>query len=136
MINSLSDLELTPQDDLDTIESKIKEKLGINFSFLKESLSTFVKDNAPSLAKDTLNIIPYGDYGNLLENFEEISNFLQKEACKIDNWQISYITPSDLYPELIQFVFDNSSIDEGDNFQGYVFVSKQGKVKHVFAQFS
>ena len=136
MINNISDLNLSKEDEMPVIESKIKEKLGIELLTMKETLSAFVKDNAEQLTKELINIIPYGDYGNLLEDHADMANFLKEESSKIENWELFYLVPSDLHPELIQFVFNNSSVDEGDNLQGHVFVNKSGKIKHVFAQFA
>ena len=136
MINSISDLNLNKDDEMSIVESKIKEKLGIDVLTMKETLSTFAKDHAEQLTKDLVNIIPYGDYANLLEDNTNMANFIKEESSKLENWELFYLAPSDLHPELIEFVFNNLSVDEGDNFQGYVFVNKSGKIKHAFAQFS
>lgn len=100
MINNISDLNLDPKDEMSTIEQKIKEKLDINLSTMKDALSNFVKTKSNDLAQDFINIIPYGDYSKLLEDTGAISQFLQEEACKIENWSLSYIAPSDVNPDL------------------------------------
>ena len=115
MINDISDLELNEEDSMEVLESKIK-------------------DNLSEVSGDFVNIIPYGDYGKLLEDKDEMCNFLLDEASKLENWKLYYLMPSDANPELIQFVFKNGSVDEGDVFEGHVFVSKSGKIRHAFTQ--
>lgn len=136
MINNISDLELKNEDTLDHLDAKLKDKLGIDISTMVSLLSTFVIDKAPELAGDFINIIPYGEYDKMIEESADITKFLAEEASKPDNWSLYAITPSNVNSELIQFIFNNSSIDEGDLFQGHVFVNKSGKVRHVFTQVS
>lgn len=134
MINDIADLNLSQEDSLEVISSKLKEKLEIDLDTITQALSSFVRDNSNELANDFVNIIPYGDYGNILEDNEFMSNFLKEEASKIDNWTLYSISQSDVNPELIQFIFSNKSVDDGDVFEGHVFLSKHGKIKHVFTQ--
>lgn len=136
MINDISDLELNEEDSMEVLESKIKDKLGVDFDSMKNALSKFIKDNLDEVSEDFVNIIPYGDYGKLLEDKEEKCSFLLDEASKLENWKLYYLMPSDANPELIQFVFKNGSVDEGDVFEGHVFVSKSGKIRHAFTQVS
>lgn len=134
MINDILDLELNEEDSMEILESKIKDKLGVDFDSMKNALSKFIKDNLKELSEDFINIVPYGDYGKMLEEKEEICNFLLDEVSKLENWKLYYLTPSDANPDLIQFVFKNGSVDEGDTFEGHVFVSKSGKIRHAFTQ--
>ena len=134
MINDISDLDLKEEDSIQVLEDKIKSKLGLSLPDMVSSLNKFIKDNLLEVCDDFVNIIPYGDYGNLIEDKESMAAFLVEEASKTDNWKLFYIVPSDSNPELIQFVFNNLSVDEGDVFQGHVFVSKSGKIRHSFTQ--
>lgn len=128
------DLNISSEDTTSEVEAKIKEKLGVEFSAMKEALSTFVKEKAEELSLEFNNIAPYGDYGELLEDNEKMVNFLKEEASLTKNWEISHFMQSDVDPSLLQFIFNNSSVDDGNSFQGHVFVSKNGKIKHAFVR--
>lgn len=128
------DLNISSEDTTSEVEAKIKEKLGLEFSAMKEALSTFVKEKAEELSLEFNNIAPYGDYGELLEDNEKMVNFLKEEASLTKNWEISHFMQSDVDPSLLQFIFNNSSVDDGNSFQGHVFVSKNGKIKHAFVR--
>ena len=128
------DLNISSEDTTSEVEAKIKEKLGLEFSAMKEALSTFVKEKAEELSLEFNNIAPYGDYGELLEDNEKMVNFLKEEASLTKNWEISHFMQSDVDPSLLQFIFNNSSVDDGNSFQGHDFVSKNGKIKHAFVR--
>jgi hypothetical protein len=134
MFENFKDLNISSDDSINEVEGKIKEKLGIDFSTMKEALSSFVKEKAEELSLEFNNIAPYGDYGELLEDNEKMANFLKQEASLMKNWEISYFMQSDVNPSLLQFIFNNCSVDEGNSFQGHVFVSKSGKIRHAFAK--
>jgi len=134
MIEKFEDLGLETTDDLDKIDVKIKEKLGISFTDMTNALSEYVISHAEELARDFVNIAPFGDYSKLLEDNDSMREFLKNEAHKPEHWLISSISPSDLKKDLISFNFINKSVDDGDIFQGFVYVSFGGKIKHAFAQ--
>lgn len=133
MINDISELNLEQTDDLEAINLKVKEKLGVEISTMIDKLSEYVKEKAEVLSNKFINIIAYGDYSRILESQSDIINFLKDEASKPENWKMIYVAPYE-DTDLIQFAFDNSSIDDGDVFQGFVFLSKSGKIRHFFAQ--
>ncbi len=134
MIKDIADLNFESSDTEEIVSSKIKEKLNIDIPAMKDCLSNFVIDNSDQLSNDFVNIIPYGDYSKFLEDADKISKFLKDEASKIENWKLIYITPSDINQDLIEFVFNNKSIDDGDIFQGHIFLNKSGKIKHAFTK--
>ena len=136
MIEKFEDLELT--DDIDTTEKvdiKLQEKLGLSVASLQDILSKWLLDNAETLTLDFANIAPLGNYENLLEDNDGMANFLKSEAHKPEHWILHAVrmSPNDKH-NLIVFDFVNKAVDDGDVLKGLVFVSLQGKVKHVFAQ--
>jgi dsDNA-binding SOS-regulon protein len=134
MINSIEELNLQPNDTIEVIDAKVKEKLNIFINDLKESLSNYLKYNSEKVCQEVANIAPNGDYSKLLETPEQMSSFLQQEASKPENWELHSILDCETNTSLIQFVFYNLSIDDGDVCRGNVFVSKSGKIRHAFAQ--
>lgn len=140
MINSIEDLDLKEiynEEDvkvfMQKLNDKIKEKLEISLEDIKLSLKESVQNNAEEICLDLPNIVPYGDYKNLLENNDDMATFLKEEAAKDENW-ILYSIEEDPKTNLLKFSFYNKSIDDGDSFAGFVFVSKSGKIRHAFAQ--
>ena len=119
---------------LDQIESCIKEKLDVTFDMLKQSLSEYVVAHAEELTHEFVNIAPFGDYAKLLEDNDGMAEFLKTEAHKPEHWRLLGITPSDYKKNLISFQFSNKSVDDGDVFDGFVYVSFEGKIRHAFAQ--
>lgn len=133
MIKDFTDLELGEEDIEETISAKLKEKMGISLDDIKLQLSEAVKENANTIVEDMVNIVPNGDYGNILFEKNDMVNFLRAEAYKPENWLLTSICPEDT-KSLIDFVFYCKSVDDGDTFCGHVLVSKSGKIRHAFAQ--
>lgn len=134
MIEKFEDLELSKGKSIEEIEQLIQEKLGISALEMKQELSKYVVDNAVSLTNEFINIAPLGDYGELIEDSDKITQFLKTEAHKVEHWDLKSIRVSASKESLLSFEFDNKSVDDGDCFNGYVFVSLDGKIKHAFAQ--
>ena len=67
-----------------------------------------------------------------------MTGFLKTEAHKPENWEAYGFDTRDMLTEkaLISFVFWNNAVDDGRTLEGTVFVSKYGKIKHVFPQYS
>lgn len=116
------------------IDSILQEKLGVSIELLKKQLSDYTVAHAEELTHDFVSVAPYGDYSKLLEDNDSMAEFFKTEAHKIENWRLVGITPSDVKKDLITFNFSNKSVDDGDNFEGFVYVSFQGKIRHAFAQ--
>lgn len=134
MVESFKDLlpeDVKTPEDIDKI---LQEKLGIGLSEMSKALSDSVLERIEELADDTMNIAPYGDYSKLIEEREGIVKFLQEEASKPENWEIQFIEAKKEKDQLIEFVFFNKSVDDGDILKGFVFVGLSGKIRHAFAQ--
>lgn len=134
MIEKFEDLGLEPHNLLEEVEPKIQEKLGLTIQEMKEAISASVIENADELATEFVNIAPLGDYSKLLEDNEEMAEFLKTEAHKAEHWHLSGIRVLDEKKKILTFYFDNDSVDDGDLFKGFAYVSFEGKIKHAFAQ--
>ncbi|WP_143507984.1 hypothetical protein [Ectopseudomonas mendocina] len=119
---------------MEAVEQKLQEKLGLSVQEMREALSKYTVDNAERLTHEFVNMAPLGDYSKLLEDNDSMAEFLKTEAHKPEHWQLFGVRVSDVNSGLLSFNFSNDSIDDGDVFNGFVFVSMQGKIKHAFAQ--
>jgi hypothetical protein len=127
--------DLSKEDyDEANVAAKIQVKLGTSLDQMREALSKSVIDRAEELTLDFVNIAPMGDYEKLLENNDDMADFLKTEAHKLEHWRLFKIFESDVNKDLLSFVFQNVAIDDGENFEGFVFVTKSGKIKHAFAR--
>lgn len=129
------DLGFVKEDTAETIDEKLKEKLGITLADIKVPLSNYLKDKAEELTHQFPNIVPYGDYDKMLEDNDSMADFLRNEASKPENWKISWIEPVKGKLNLIQFGFECTAIDDGETFKGHVFIGMNGSIKHAFAQY-
>jgi hypothetical protein len=134
MVDSLQDLKLEDSDTLEEIYKKIQDGLGISVYDMRAALSKYVVDKAEELAKDFVNIIPFGDYDRIIEDYKPIVAFLRDHASKEDNWELYSATLCETNNTLISFYFKNLSVDDGEALSGFVYVSFSGKIKHTFAQ--
>jgi len=138
------DLKMEDMDNLDKegirqlVWGKMRTKLGITNEVMQEALSNSLIARAEEITLDIPNIAPYGDYDKLIENNDEITEFLKTEAHKPNNWESYGFSCKDMLTDkaLVLFHFWNTSVDQGDTLEGTVFVSKYGKIKHVFPQYS
>ena len=131
MIEEFKDLELEEKDKEEDIDRKVQEKLGISLAEIRKALSVSVQERAEEIVGGMINLAPHGDYDKLTEDKAEMAKFLRTEAHELEHWKLNYM---DMKSDgLLHFAFLNSAIDEGDNFTGSVFVSKNGKIRHAFA---
>ena len=134
MIESIKDLEL---DDLDPknddfkskLDEKLKEKLNISVKEMQDVLSTSLISSSADIAGELNNIIAYNDYDKIIEDENDMVEFLKNEASKPENFWLYGIQEDN---GLLKFHFINMAVDEGDVVNGFVFVSKGGKIKHYF----
>jgi len=130
MIESFKDLDLTKEDEAEDIERKVKEKLGLSFNQMHESLANYINDNVDIVVADMINVAPYGDYGELIEDIGGMVDFLKLEVIKPENWKLEGI--KSMNEQALQFRFSSDAVDDGDTFKGFVVVSFTGKIQHAF----
>lgn len=133
MLDDISDLfnKECKEEDLNKL---LKEKLGIGFEECAQALCKSLKERASEIVEDLPSLAPYGDYSKMTETPEEIIRFLQDEASKVENWKISFIEMKKKNDQLIEFIFDNIAVDDGDVLKGFVFVGLSGNIRHSFCQ--
>jgi len=127
------ELDLKDEDKREDVINKITAKLNLSHETLCEGISAFVKDHAEEFTLEMLNIAPYGEYESLIEDEDNMAEFLKKEAVKLDNWKLVMIEPVSMDTSLIKFMYHNVAVDEGEVLRGFAIVSLSGKVRHAFA---
>ncbi len=133
MIEDIKDFDIQQKDPVEVWDQKIKEKIGISIKDLQQALSAAVIDKAEALTHEFVNIAPLGNYENLLEDNDSMAEFLKIEASKPEHWLLRTIQFNATNSSLIEFSFVCNAVDN-DDFVGFVFVSKAGKIRHAFAQ--
>lgn len=137
MIESFKELaflyseEKTKPEDID---NALREKLGIGFAECGQALSESLKTRAEEVAQDLPSLAPHGDYSKMTEDPAVIATFLRDEAAKSENWNIDFIQIKKDNSQLMEMVFVNKVVDDGDILRGYVFVGLSGKIRHAFVQ--
>lgn len=134
MIKNFNDLHISSEDSIEAVCNKLKDKLGIEIVTMKELLGLALKNKSEDLVSNLNSITPYGDYSKYLEDQESMVKFLKEEASNTENWHLKFFMENDVNSSLLQFVFFNSAVDEGETLEGHVFVGKNGKIKHSFVQ--
>lgn len=134
MISDFKELEFLNNETLEQWDAKLQEKLGMSVLDMKQALSKYVQNKAEELSLTFVNIAPFGDYSLLIEDNDNIAEWLKNEGSKPDNWQLesAYNNPDN--PSLLQFIFNCTAVDDGDLFKGHVYISKSGSIRHAFAQ--
>lgn len=118
-------------EDIDDI---LRKHLTIGFAECAEALSKFLLERGEECLEDMFNLAPYGDYAQLTEDKEVMLKFLQEEAIKPENWIIQLVEIKKKGDQLIEILFFNKAVDDGDILKGFVFVGASGKIRHAFAQ--
>lgn len=134
MISDFKELGFLNDETPEQWDSKLQEKLGLSVADMKVALSKYINDKAEELSLTFVNIAPFGDYGLLIEDNEEMAKFLKTEASNPDHWNLESSLNSPDNQSLLQFTFYCAAVDDGDLFKGHVYVSKSGAIRHVFAQ--
>jgi hypothetical protein len=136
MIESFKELSFLFSEERakpEEIDSILREKLGIGLSECSLALSESLRQRAEELIEDLPSVAPYGDYDKLTEDPAVIAQFLKDEAAKVENWSIDFIQVRK-DNQLMEMVFVNKAVDDGDILRGFVFVGLSGKIRHAFVQ--
>lgn len=134
MVESFNEISFEECKESADYEKVLNEKLGITFAECYQALNESLQARAAEIAEDLPTMAPNGDYGQLMEDAESIAKFLREEAAKPENWKIEYIEVRKATDQLMELVFVNTTIDEGDILKGFVFVGLSGKIRHAFTQ--
>jgi hypothetical protein len=131
MIEEVKNLELNENSTPEDIEKSLEKLLELPIQSIKEQLSSYISSHTDKIISDIHNIIPYGDYGSIIEDKAQMAQFLKEQSSKIENWKLYSISEN---KDLLQLTFSNTSVDEGDLLKGHVFISANRSIKHLFAQ--
>jgi len=134
MVEKFTDLKFTEAKSKEEIDQILKDNLGIGLSECSQVLSDSLNQRAEELVEDFINIIPYNDYSKILEGKEDILKFLRKESIKNENWELQFVEVKKEQDQLMELVFFNKSVDDGDILKGFVFLGLSGKIRHAFVQ--
>lgn len=134
MVDSFKELSLNEAKEEGDIDKILKEKLGLSLADCADALSHALQKRAGEFVEELVTVAPYGDYDKLLEDPVGIEKFLREEAHKIENWKIYYVEVKKETDQLIELIFHNKAVDDGDSLKGFVFVGLSGKIRHVFPQ--
>lgn len=112
----------------------LQDNLKVSLEDCVVQLNSFLRDRSQDVLKDMFNLAPYGDYSKYTEDLGVILNFLQNEAAQAKNWKVNFSLLRKKDDELIELIFNNIAVDDGDILQGYVFIGLSGKIRHAFVQ--
>jgi len=129
MITEFEDLGLLEKDTPEDIDKKIQEKLGLSFNMMYEKLSNYINHHIDDVMVGMINIAPYEDYEELIEDHYGMVNFLKTEVVKGENWKLDMV---DSRNGSLHFRFLSTAVDDGTTFKGVVVVSFSGKILHTF----
>jgi hypothetical protein len=127
------ELDIKDDDKREDVINKILTKLNLTTEQLCVGISDYLKAHAEELTLEMLNIAPYGEYDSLIEDEDNMADFLKKESVKFENWELESIAPVGMDTSLIKFMFHNKSVDEGEVLRGFAIASLSGKIRHCFA---
>ena len=134
MVESFKEILAGEYKEIEELDKVFQEKLNLSFADCTQALCDSLKQRAEELTEDLPSVAPYGDYGKLTEDPAVITKFLQDEASKPENWKIEFVEVKKANDQLMEMVFSNKAIDDGDVLKGFVFVGLSGKIRHAFAQ--
>jgi hypothetical protein len=132
-VSDFKDLKFEAEN-IEQLDLEIQKKVGISFQTMKESLQNSLSARAGELVSEFKTIAPNGDYSVVLEDEVEMLSYLRDEASKSNNWEFEYVQVCESNSSLLEFVFYNRAVNEGEELKGYVYVSKSGQIRHSFAQ--
>jgi hypothetical protein len=116
------------------IDSTLREKIGIGFSECAQALSDSLIKRIDEVVGDLPSLAPNGDYSKLVEDKEVMAKFLLEEASKPEHWKFEIMSIRKEGDQLLEVMFLNNAVDDGDILKGFVFLGLSGKIRHAFAQ--
>lgn len=134
MLESFKDIPFDKAKGSEEIDKLMQEHLQLSLQACTEALCTSLQDRAAELLDDFVTLAPNGDYGKLLDDRESIYAFLKEVASNPENWTLDFLEVKKEKDQLMELVFSNKAVDDGDNLKGFVFVGLSGKIRHVFPQ--
>lgn len=134
MVESFKEIPFAEAKGEEAIDALLKEKLGTSIAECAGALCDSLRNRAEEVAEEMTSLAPNGDYEKLMEDPEAIIKFLREEASKPENWSLEFLEVKNEKAQLMEMVFSNKAVDDGDSLKGFVFVGLSGKIRHAFTQ--
>lgn len=134
MATSFKDIPLDEAKKPEDIDKVLQEHLNVSLAQCAEALSVSLQDRAEEFVEELVTVAPHGDYGKLIEGSEAILKFLKEEAYKPENWVLELLGVRSEKDQLVELIFLNKAVDDGDMLKGYVFIGLSGTIRHAFPQ--
>ena len=134
MPESFKDIPFGEAKTTEEIDQLLQKHLNISLADCTDALRGSLEKRAGEMTVDLTSLAPYGDYDKLTEDPEVITKFLREEASKPENWKIELLEVKKDKDQLIELIFLNKAVDDGDILKGFIFIGLSGKIRHVFPQ--
>lgn len=138
MTNNIKDVlknfDSDKEQKLEDLDKLLQEHLHVSLAQCTEALASSLQERAEEFVEELVTVAPYGDYGKLLEESDAILKFLQEEAYKPENWALELLGARSEKDQLIELIFRNKAVDDGEMLKGYVLVGLSGTIRHAFPQ--
>ncbi len=134
MVESFKEIPFDEAKGVEDIDKLLQQHLNISVRECAEALSAALKERAEEFVEELTTVAPYGAYDKLMEDPEAIATFLREDASKPENWTLEFLEYKKEKDQLIELIFSNEAVDDGDNLKGFVFVGLSGKIRHAFPQ--
>ncbi len=134
MVEDFKEISFDNLKELEEIDGVLRDKLGIGFAECTQALCDSLLERAEEVVEDLPSMAPHGDYSKLMEDPESITKFLREEAAKPENWKFEMLEVRKAKDQLMELIFVNKTVDDGDILKGFVFVGLSGKIRHAFVQ--
>ncbi len=118
----------------EAVDKLLQEHLHISLAECAQALSNSLAERAEELIPDLFNLAPYGNYEKFTEDEAVILQFLKEEAVKPENWELQFMEVKKKDDKLLEMVFFNKAVDDGDILKGFVFLGLSGVIRHAFTQ--
>lgn len=134
MVDSIKDISFDDAKKVEDIDKILQDNLHVSLAQCTEALANSLQERAEEFVEELVSVAPHGDYGKLLEGPDAILKFLKEEAYKPEHWSLEMLGARDEKDQIVELVFQNKAIDDGDMLKGYVFVGLSGTIRHAFPQ--
>lgn len=125
---------LNETKDNEEVDQLLRTQTGTGFSECQTALTAALKERVDEIVEDLPYLSPHGDYSKMMEDRDLIRDFLLNEAAKDEHWKIHFLEMRKKSDTLIELVFFNTAVDDGDSLKGLVFLGMSGKIRHCFPQ--
>ena len=134
MIEKFEDIPFGDSKKPEDMDKVLREHLGIGLTECADALTVSLKERGGELLEELIYIAPYGNFEKIIEDKDAILKFLQEDAAKPENWELQFLEVKKEKDTLMELVFFNKAVDDGDILKGFVFLGFSGKIRHCFTQ--